>query len=179
MRWTTNSYLSLIESGIVPETRWIELVDGQIVESMPQGELHQFIFLALQKAFAAMGAFSDGLAVQPTVRLTEGNVFDPEFAFLVPTALRERRLPVPEEVRMVIEVAVTSKAYDLGAKRAAYAAAGIPAYWVFDGPARGVWVHSSPVAGQYSEQSFLPADQEARLPMATYQIDLDSIFPTE
>jgi hypothetical protein len=104
---------------------------------MPQGELHQFIFLALQRVLAAVRAFDQGLAVQPTVRVGEGNVFDPEFAFLRPAAVGSKELLSAADVSMIIEVAVTSKAYDLGQKRTANATAGIPDHWVVDGLTRG------------------------------------------
>ncbi len=86
--WSNERYLALVESGVIDESRYIELIDGQVVVSMPQGKLYNLIFLALQKAFAALELFEHGLAVQTTVMLREGNTYDPEFALLRPEYIR-------------------------------------------------------------------------------------------
>ena len=112
--WSNARYMALVESGVIEEGRGVELIDGQIVSTMPQGEFHQFIFFALQSALAAIGAFEHGLRVQPTVQIAEGQTYDPEFALLRPEALRLRRLPRGDEVLWAVEVSVSSRRIDLG-----------------------------------------------------------------
>ena len=36
MHWTVERFMALVESGVIPERRGIELVDGQVVIEMPQ-----------------------------------------------------------------------------------------------------------------------------------------------
>jgi Uma2 family endonuclease len=176
-RWSTERYLALVGSGIMPETPRIELIEGQVVETMPQGGLHMFLFAALQRAFASIDGFERGLVVQPTVVVGEGNVFDPEFAFLRPAALAVEQVPTAKDVLMVVEVAVSSKAYDLGAKKAAYAAAGIPVYWVVDGLADGVWCFERPLSGRYDAETFVARDQAVMVPTLGSTVELKQIFP--
>ncbi|WP_230842451.1 Uma2 family endonuclease [Gloeobacter morelensis] len=51
------------------------------------------------------------------------------------------RHPRPEDLLLVVEVADSSLGFDLGAKAAAYARAGVPTYWVLDVQGRALHVH--------------------------------------
>lgn len=176
LRWSTERYLALVESGIIEESRFIELIDGQVVTSMPQGKLHNLLFLALQRAFAALGLFERGLAVQTTVVLREGNTYDPEFA-LLRAEYDPLELPRAEDVLWAVEVSVSSRRTDLNVKKAGYAAAGIPTYWVVDALQRGVWVFTNPVAGEYRQATFVPAGEGLAIPVLGAPLDTGAIFP--
>lgn len=52
--------------------------------------------------------------------------------------------PRPEDIRLLIEVADSTKDYDLGTKAALYARAGIPEYRVVSTAERRVYVHTNP-----------------------------------
>ena len=177
LRWSNERYLALVESGIIPEGRGIELIDGQVILLMPQGELHQFLFFALQVAFEAMRGAGQGLRTQPTIQVAEGQTYDPEFALLRPEARSLRRLPRGDEVLFVVEVAVSSRAIDLGPKKAAYAAAGIPDYWVVDAAKRGVWVFTDPADGEYRRAAFHPAGDPLDVPGLGAALDTGAVFP--
>lgn len=177
-RWSNEQFLALIEAGIVPNGNGIELIDGQLMETGPQGECHLLLFWALQRALASFGGFDKGLAVRPTVVLHGGNVFDPEFAILSRSYRPESGLPKASDVLFVAEVAVSALRYDLGAKKSAYAVAGIRDYWVVDGNRRGVWAFSDPVNGAYLCEEFFGAESDIQVPVLGKMISLASIFPT-
>lgn len=176
LRWSNERYLALVESGVIEESRSIELIDGQVVISMPQGKVHNLIFLALQRAFAASGLFERGLAVQTTVVLREGNTYDPEFA-LLRAEYDPRELPRAEDVLWAVEVSVSSRNADLGSKKAGYAGAGIPEYWVVDAVKRGVWVFTNPVEGDYRKGTFFPMGEPLEIPAIGATLDTGTIFP--
>lgn len=175
MRWTTKRYMALVESGVIEEGRGVELIDGQIVTEMPQGDLHLFAFKAIQRALARMGAFDAGLVVSPTIIMHEGNALDPEFAFLAPEGDGDR-LPRAKDVRLVIEVSDTSRGYDLGQKKTSYAESGIPLYWVVDVVKRGVWDFSHPEGGTYREGRFVPEGDGIEIPFFGGTLDTATIF---
>lgn len=179
LRWSTARYLALVESGVIEDGRAVELVDGQIVVAMPQGELHYFVFYALQRVLAAMGAYEKGLVSQPTVVLRDGDTYDPELALLRPEAIGRRGLPTAEDLRWTVEVSVSSLRTDLGVKKAAYAAAGIPHYWVVDAVARGVWVFGGPKDGNYTEERFVAMGESIAIPVIGGLLDTHAIFPSE
>lgn len=176
LRWSNERYLALVESGAIAEGHGVELIDGQVTTSTSQGKLHGFSFLALQRAFATMGAFANGLSVQPTVIVAEGEVYDPEFV-LLRLEYTATDLPQAADLLWVIEVSVTSRRTDLGAKKAAYACAGIPTYWVVDAIKRGVWVFTNPVDGEYRNGVFAPAGESIQVPVLGTPLDSATIFP--
>ncbi len=179
LRWSTERYLALVESGVIEEGRGVELIDGQVVIAMPQGELHDFVFYALQRVFAAAGIFDEGLVVQPTLTLGAADVYDPEFAVIRKGAIGRRGLPKGEDVLWTVEVAVSSLRTDLGVKKTAYAAAGIPDYWVVDATGLGIWAFSRPEGGVYLEERWVAAGDSIDLPVLGATIDTGNIFPKE
>lgn len=60
--------------------------------------------------------------------------------------------PYPENIYWLIEFANASLRKDLEAKADAYAAAGIPEYWVVNLKARELVVMRNPIAGKYQSQ---------------------------
>lgn len=60
------------------------------------------------------------------------------------------RIPQPEDVLLVTEVAASSLSLDLSTKADLYARAGIPDYWVLDVNQRRMIVHRQPAEGKYS-----------------------------
>jgi len=73
--------------------------------------------------------------------------------------------PQPQDLRLVVEVADTTLAFDLGVKAALYARAGIVEYWVLDVSGRRLVVHRDPQAGQY--QSIVAySEQESVAPLS-------------
>lgn len=176
LRWSTERYLALVESGVVHEGRGIELIDGQVVTSMPQGKLHYLVCRALQRYFESLGGTEAGFSTQPTVRVVDGEVYDPEFVLLRPEYV-ENDLPRASDVLWVVEVSVTSLRTDLGPKKAAYARAGIPAYWVVDAVKRGVWLFTNPVDGDYRQGTFVPEGDPAAVPVIGATLDTGAIFP--
>lgn len=162
---------------MIEEGRGIELVDGELIDNMPQGKRHDFIFAALQRAFASMGLFGEGLVVQPTVVMEGDSVLDREFALLSLDAVDRESLPRAADVRWIVEVAVSSRNLDLSSKRDAYALSSIPHYWVVDGIDRGIWVFAEPSEGEYRLQTFYPVGSSVALPLLEASLNSESVFP--
>ena len=176
LRWSNERYLALVESGVIEETRHIELIDGQVVISTPQGKLHNLLFLALQQAFRKIDFGDLIIATQTTVVLHEGNTYDPEFA-LLRAEYDPKELPRGEDVLWAVEVSVRSRGTDLGSKKAGYAAVSVPEYWVVDAAKRGIWVFTNPVDGEYRIGVFVPAGEPIQVPGIGATLDTAAIFP--
>ncbi|UFP95226.1 Uma2 family endonuclease [Gloeobacter morelensis MG652769] len=91
----------------------------------------------LTAAFAQFEVFTD----RP-VSLEERNQPSPDVC-VARGELKDylERHPRPEDLLLVVEVADSSLGFDLGAKAAAYARAGVPTYWVLDVQGRALHVH--------------------------------------
>lgn len=79
--------------------------------------------------------------------------------------------PGPADLLLVVEVSVTTQEYDLGAKAALYASAGIVEYWVVDLRDKRIVVHRDPVGDRYGSIIAYAAD-EAVAPLATEMASL-------
>jgi Uma2 family endonuclease len=72
----------------------------------------------------------------------------PDLVWITRRRYRDR-LTGPADIRLVIEVAESSLAYDLGDKVALYAEQGIAEYWVVDTRGGMVHVHTEPDGRRY------------------------------
>jgi Uma2 family endonuclease len=73
--------------------------------------------------------------------------------------------PAPPYVLLLAEVSATTQEYDLGAKAALYAKAGIAEYWVLDLRYMRIVVHRNPMGERYDSIVAYAVD-EAVSPMA-------------
>ena len=87
-----------------------------------------------------------------SLRLGPHDEPEPDIALARATRSYARERPRADEIALIVEVADTSLAFDLGEKRAKYAAAGIPEYWVVDLPANVVHVLRDPRADVYTDR---------------------------
>lgn len=128
----------------------VELRGGALVrmspQNLPHGRLKFWIAKQLDATAAALGLATDS---EVTVRF--GDAFRP-----LPDVTVWAGGPlvgtIPgDTVRLVVEVADASLADDLGDKRAEYAAAGLPEYWVLDVNARCVHRFHAPSGDAYAK----------------------------
>lgn len=176
-RWTADEFIELLNEGLIENPRRVEVIDGLMVNEMPQGDEHDFIYRALLLAFAAMGAYPQGLVPTCTLVLGPRSVVEPEFSLLRKSVIGRYGLPHREDVLWVVEVSVTSRRKDLTDKRDAYAVAGIPEYWVFDAKRRGVWVFKEPVGGAYTQEAFFAEGAKLKVPVLGTVLETSGVFP--
>ena len=157
LRITAAQFSVMVEAGAFTGDRGVELRGGLLYEMNPQyvphlrakSELHE----ALLKALWALGS-PLRVASEGSVLLGEGDVPQPDLIVWEPVRVRG---PVPgERVRLAVEVSDTTLADDLGRKRALYAAASIPEYWVADLSGRALHQHWAPADGAYARSAVVP-----------------------
>ena len=129
-QWDESEYLSL------PTNRLVELSDGRL-EFLPMPtELHQLIvkFLCSQlDAWIAQGNPGIALFAPMRVRMPSGRFREPDVAFMRASHADRRHDRFWEGADLVIEVVSEDDPdRDLVTKRAEYAAASIPEYWIVD-----------------------------------------------
>lgn len=139
----------------------LELVDGYLERMTPpmgghstrQAAIVGTLWAALrERAVAEVGIELDGNTVL---------VCD---AAILHRPMNEQRFLRPDEVMVAVEVAETTLDRDLGLKRLAYARAGIPHYWVIDGPHAVVHVFDQPENGDYASVTLVPFGQRLMIP---------------
>lgn len=142
----------MAESGILTEDDRVELLNGEIVEMSPIGPSHTAHVKGINRVLSKL---LDGLAivgVQDPIVLDDLSEPIPDISIL---KWRDddylQAHPTPEDVLLVIEVADSSIGIDREAKRPAYAAAGIPEYWILNIPEKKIEVYKNPREGFYQE----------------------------
>lgn len=128
--WSEEDYLAL------PGNRLIELADGRVeVLPMPT-EAHQFIvsyLYRLLREFVLARSLGRVLFAGLPVRLRERNFREPDVLFLAAQNLGLSRGKFWEGADLVMEVVSENDPdRDWKLKRAEYAKAGIPQYWIVD-----------------------------------------------
>ena len=141
-RVDVEGYLRLAETGVLPTKT--ELFHGRIALMAAQGNAHAICINRLYDRLRRIFPEPWFIRNQMTHRFSATLAYEPDLALLsreptIGSALDE--LPL-----LVIEVAESTQAYDLGPKRLDYARLGVPEYWVIDLPRKRVRIFRSPVA---------------------------------
>jgi Uma2 family endonuclease len=161
---STDQYLRMIDAGILDDDK-VELIGGVITAMAPAGPDHVGSLYALTECFAkVIDQFV--LAVQGTIVIAEGNVFDPDLALLrgKPEGYHKSHARA-EDIALIVEAAASSYKKDRHVKLPIYAAAGIAEYWLVDLDRQTLTVFRDPDGAAYrSEQSF--AGDQAVSPLA-------------
>jgi Uma2 family endonuclease len=128
----------------------IELIGGELRMMSPQGAEHAELVAKLNDwSHDVIDRKRLRIRVQSSIEIPE-SVSQPEPDVVwVEAKSYARRRPRPPEVLLLVEVADTSLAYDMGEKCQVYCAAGIGDYWVVDIAARMLHVFRDPQPGGY------------------------------
>ncbi|MGF1550543.1 MAG: Uma2 family endonuclease [Sphingomonadaceae bacterium] len=153
VRLRVEDYLLLDESGAFDAYAKTELIEGEIVYINAQHRPHALVKSELFFAIASALKASDSpltAIVGGSVAMPDDSVPEPD---IVLTAEPEGEGLIPlESVALVVEVADTTLANDLGRKARLYARKGVPEYWLVD--VKGGAVHQlwAPEGETYAEK---------------------------
>lgn len=144
--WTRTDCETLERAGVL-NYRY-ELIEGVILRKMPQNIRHAR--LVRRALLWLVGAFGEDYVLdQATVHVhwadDSSNAPEPDVILLnKPDTEIPTTQPRPEDVRLLIEIADSTRNYDLGTKAALYARAGVPEYWVVSVEERVIYIHTAP-----------------------------------
>jgi Uma2 family endonuclease len=150
-RWTREDCAVLESVGLLEPQRF-ELIEGELIQKVPKTLPHMRSVMLLMKWLA--GLFGTTFVVQePSIDVApEDNPSsepEPDVIVLAQSLLILSSKPRPADIRMLVEVSVSTLAFDLTTKAALYARAGIADYWVLDVRGRRMLVHRDPAEGRY------------------------------
>jgi Uma2 family endonuclease len=144
----------------VLEDERIELIDGYLVTKMPQKHPHSWtveVAHAHVERLLPRGWF---IREEKPVRIPRFDEPEPDLSLI-----RGRRDDFlgrhagPKDIALLVEVSDTTLDRDYGDKKAAYARARIPVYWIINLIDRQVEVFSDPSRGRYrSSQIYQPGE---------------------
>jgi Uma2 family endonuclease len=164
-RFTRKDYHAMADAGILTERDRVELINGEVVAMMPLGPWHTSSTARLIKLLVNLYA-DDGIVNSGNpVGLGDHSEPQPDV-----TVLRWRDdfyasdHPEAKDVILLIEVADSSRVFDLGAKHDLYAAEGVEEFWVVDRKLECVHVFRHPIDGVYRESRVYDREEVIPLP---------------
>jgi Uma2 family endonuclease len=148
--FTVVEYYRMADLGILGPEERLELLDGRLIVMPPIGPPHAYDVMRLTALFSASVGDLALVSVQLPIHLSEISEPQPDLMLLVPPMERYQRVhPRPSDVLLLVEIAVTSLAYDQAQKLQAYARAGVYEYWIVDLVHQQVEVHTGPQGEAY------------------------------
>ncbi len=156
VRLSVDDFLLLSDRGAFDDYAKTELIDGDIYGVNAQCSRHARVKTRLARIIGNWleQAGSDlEVLIEPTVRVSQTSAPEPD---VVLTRFQgEREIPA-DTIALVIEIADSTLATDLGRKAELYAGAGIAEYWVVDVHGDRVVVHHAPGADGYAQRAEQP-----------------------
>ena len=129
---TVEEYARMIEQGLLTAFDRVELIEGEIVDKMTQGNPHSMCILVLNELFRFRAPAEVVIGVQGPVWMPPDSVPEPDVFLIRREALQLRPRPHPEDITLLIEVCDTSLTWDRSVKVPLYARNGVPEVWLID-----------------------------------------------
>lgn len=163
-RLTIDQYHEMIDSGVLTEDDRVELLEGWLVEKMPQNPSHGGTIRVVKDLIEASLDAQWKVSVQLPISTPDSEP-EPDLAVVAgpPNRYFERH-PTSGEIELTIEVSDSSLDQDRH-KAGIYASANVPYYWIINLVDRQVEVYSGPSARKAAYRNvevYKPGD---RLPL--------------
>jgi Uma2 family endonuclease len=143
-RLTVDEYHEMIRNNILTTDDRVELLDGYLVNKMPQNIPHRTSVLRLTTRLAPRLPAGWVVMTQMPVTLPS-SVPEPDGAVVRGTdATYDARNPTVADFGIVIEVSDSSLALDRGLKAGLYARSGLPEYWIVNIVDKQIEVYTDP-----------------------------------
>uniref|UniRef100_B8HRA1 Putative restriction endonuclease domain-containing protein n=1 Tax=Cyanothece sp. (strain PCC 7425 / ATCC 29141) TaxID=395961 RepID=B8HRA1_CYAP4 len=143
-RLSVEKYHQMIHCGILTDDDPVELLEGWLVYKMPKNPPHRIATKLIRDALAELLPSGWYVDTQEPITLADS---EPEPDVMVvqgQTRDYSDRHPGGEAVALVIEVADSTLERDRNIKKALYARAGIPIYWIVNLNNNSIEVYSQP-----------------------------------
>ena len=143
-RLSVDKYHEMIRAGILSENDHVELIEGWLVEKMPNNPAHTYSTERSRETVEHVlpkGYFVN--VQQPITTATS----EPEPDVAVIRGSREAYLahhPYPENIALIIEVSDSTLKYDRTTKQRLYAKAGVKLYWIVNLVEKQLEIYTQP-----------------------------------
>jgi Uma2 family endonuclease len=148
--FSVREYDELIATGFFTGKKRVELIEGELIEKMTQGDFHISCINRLNRIFTRNLSDDFIVSVQNAIFINSYSAPKPDVVIL---RFREGFYAAgkakPEDVLLVVEVSDSTVRYDRQTKMPLYARVGIREAWLVNLPRKVLEVHRSPVNGKY------------------------------
>jgi Uma2 family endonuclease len=152
VQFTVKQYHKMNEAGIFTEDDRIELIKGEIIKMSPIGKRHAGYVNLLIRILSILLEQKVVISVQNPILLSDLSEPQPDITLLKPrTDCYINKLPEPEDILLLIEVADSSIDYDRDMKIPLYAESGILEVWIIDINEELIEVYRQPTPTGYRD----------------------------
>lgn len=148
--FTVGEYHKMIDAGVFTGISDYELIEGEIVKKMTQGDLHIACINRLTRIFSRNCGDEVILSIQNAVVISDISEPEPDVALL---KFREDYYASgkasAEDVLLLVEVSDSTVKYDREVKIRLYAEAEVAEVWLVNLPRQIVEVYTQPANGKY------------------------------
>jgi Uma2 family endonuclease len=143
--WTVEAFTKASEAGVFGYSERLELIQGRIIKIMGQGPRHATLASEIADMLRDAAKKQFAIREEKPVRIDfDGEPIPDVMVLSGRQADYGNQQPVPEDVRLLVEVSVTTVEYDLGEKALLYAQAGVTDYWAVLVNEAAIVVHREP-----------------------------------
>lgn len=144
-RLTVDQVSHMIEAGIFPPEKRVELLDGHLVDKMTKQDPHDFAVSQLGEELRRLVPAAWVVREEKAVTLGGWSRPVPDLAVVRGPLARYRAVtPGPQDIALIIEVSDTTYPKDRLDKSPLFADAGLACYWIVNIPKRRVEVYTDP-----------------------------------
>ena len=148
--FTVEEYDTMIKAGVFDGKERVELIEGEFVKKITQGDLHIGCINRLNYLLVPLLLNKAIVAVQNAVEINPFSAPEPDVAILRFRAdFYSTGKARPEDILLLIEVADTTVHSDRQMKIPLYARAEVPEVWLVNLPRKIIEVYTEPRNGKY------------------------------
>jgi len=177
-RLTVEEYFRMAEVGLLAPDARVELIQGEIFDMAPIGNLHGGFTSWLHRRL--LSDLGEQISVWSQVTLPLGTSSAPEPDLVILKYRRDEyknKRPTPDDVLLIVEVSQSSLNHDRQVKVPLYAQHGIPEVWLLDVERRRIRFFQNPQAAQYTHTSHTPTPgRVSLLALPGAAVDLTGLF---
>ena len=148
--FTVEEYDAMIKAGVFDGKERVELIEGEFVKKMTQGDLHIGCINRLNYLLVPLLLNKAIVAVQNAVEINPFSAPEPDVAILqFRVDFYSTGKARPEDILLLIDVADTTVHSDRQMKIPLYARAEVPEVWLINLPRKIIEVYTEPRNGKY------------------------------
>ena len=143
-QFTVADYYRMGEAGILTPDDRVELIEGEIIQMPPIGDVHAWCVTHVTHLFILGVRDAAIVRCQNPLRLSDRSEPIPDVVLVRPRPRFRGPHPTPDEVLLLVEVSDTTLGYDQRVKLPLYAREGVVEVWIVDLRQDRLWVYRDP-----------------------------------
>ena len=151
-RWSVAEYHRMFEIGVLDPSERVELLEGWIVNKMPQNPPHSASVGRINQFLGPLRPKNWTIRVQSPITLSDSEP-EPDIVFARgEIGIYDYRHPTPNDIGVLMEVGDSTVLDDRRYKGELYAKEKIPEFWLIDLVNRKLEVRTKPRGGKYQKK---------------------------